>query len=91
MNHKHEQPDLRVKCPLEEESYESGRVVVLDGLGVAEGFEDGIGLQQLLLQLTLRSKTHQSTTEISSNEARRPADRVEELLKESLGIKTCMV
>lgn len=35
-------------CP-----YKSGGVVVLDGLCVAEGLQDGVGLQQLLLQLTL--------------------------------------
>lgn len=35
-------------CP-----YKSGGVVVLDGLCVAEGLQDGVGLQQLLLQLAL--------------------------------------
>lgn len=44
-------------CVSADGSYESRGVVVLDGLGVAEGFEDGIGLQQLLLQLALRSNT----------------------------------
>ena len=34
-------------------TYESGGVVILDSLGVSEGLEDGVGLQQLLLQLTL--------------------------------------
>ena len=28
-------------------------VVILDGLGVAEGLEDGVGLQQLLLKFSL--------------------------------------
>ena len=31
--------------------------VVLDGLGVSEGLEDGVGLQQLLLQFTLCKNT----------------------------------
>lgn len=34
-------------------SYESGGVVVFDGLGVSKSFQDGVGLQQLLLQLPL--------------------------------------
>ena len=37
-------------------TYESGRVVILDRLGVAEGLEDRIGLQQLLLQLALKMR-----------------------------------
>ena len=32
---------------------ESRGVVILDGLGVAEGLEDGVGLQQLLLKFSL--------------------------------------
>ena len=34
-------------------TYETRRVVVLDGLGVAEGLEDRVGLEQLLFQLAL--------------------------------------
>ena len=37
----------------EASSYESGGVVVLDRLGVAERLQDGIGLQQLPLKLPL--------------------------------------
>ena len=37
-----------------DELAEPGAVVVLHGLGVAEGLKDGIGLQQLLFQLTLK-------------------------------------
>lgn len=44
------------------ESYESGRVVIFDRLGISEGFEDGVSLQQLLFQLPLvemkRTATH---------------------------------
>ena len=36
-------------------THESGGVVVLDGLGVAESLQDGVGLQELLLELTLNS------------------------------------
>lgn len=39
-------------------SYKSRRVVVLNGLCVAEGLQDGVCLQQLLLQLSLTDKTH---------------------------------
>ena len=35
-------------------THESGRVVILDRFGVAEGLEDRIGLQELLLQLALK-------------------------------------
>lgn len=35
-------------------SYKSRGVVVLDSLCVAEGLQDGVGLQQLSLQLALR-------------------------------------
>lgn len=34
-------------------TYETGRVVVLDSLGITECLENGISLQQLLFQLTL--------------------------------------
>ena len=37
-------------------TYESGRVVILDRLCVAEGLEDRIGLQELLLQLALKMR-----------------------------------
>lgn len=37
--------------------YKSGGVVVLDGLCVAEGLQDGVSLQQLLLQLALARHT----------------------------------
>ena len=40
---------------------ESGGVVVLDGLGVPEGLQDGVGLQQLLLKLTLTTKNHKKS------------------------------
>jgi len=42
------------------ESYKSGGVVVLDRLGVAKGLEDGVGLQQLLLQLPLDGQQENS-------------------------------
>lgn len=34
-------------------TYETGRVIVTHGLGVTEGFQDGIGLDDLILQVTL--------------------------------------
>lgn len=34
-------------------TYETRRVVVTHGLGVTEGFQDGIGLDDLILQVTL--------------------------------------
>lgn len=44
-------------------SYESRRVVIFDRFGISEGFQDGVGLKQLLLQLPLvdtkRKKQHQ--------------------------------
>lgn len=35
-------------------THKSGGVVVLDGLGVTEGLQDGVSLQKLLLQLPLQ-------------------------------------
>jgi hypothetical protein len=35
------------------QTHKARRVVVLDGGGVAKGFEDGVGLQKLALQLAL--------------------------------------
>lgn len=37
-------------------SYKSRGVVILDSLCVAEGLQDGVGLQELFLQLALRNK-----------------------------------
>lgn len=37
-------------------TYKSGGVVILDGLGVAESLQDGVGLQQLVLQLPLEQQ-----------------------------------
>ena len=34
-------------------TYKTGGVVILDGLGIAKGLEDGVGLEQLRLQLSL--------------------------------------
>lgn len=34
-------------------TYETGGVIVTDGLGVTEGFQDGIGLDDLILQTAL--------------------------------------
>ena len=39
---------------LEKLAYKSGRVVVLDGLRIAERFQNRVGLQELLLELTLK-------------------------------------
>lgn len=36
-----------------QQTYETGRVVVLDSLGIAESFQDRIGLKKLLLQFSL--------------------------------------
>lgn len=35
------------------DTYESGRVVVLHGFGITEGFQNGVGLQELLFQFSL--------------------------------------
>ena len=39
-----------------QQTHKSGGVVILDGLGISEGLHDGIGLQELLLQLPLVMK-----------------------------------
>ena len=52
-------------------THESGRVVVLDGLGVSEGLEDGVGLQQLLLQFTLCKNTNINIRAALTNVANR--------------------
>lgn len=38
------------------ETYKAGRIVVFDSLGVTKRLQDGVGLQQLLLQLPLVDK-----------------------------------
>ena len=45
--------------------------VVLDGLGVSEGLEDGVGLQQLLLQFTLCKNTNINIRAALTNVANR--------------------
>ena len=40
-------------------THESGRVVVSHGLGVTEGLQDRVGLDHLVLEVTLRSKVSQ--------------------------------
>lgn len=41
-------------------TYESGGVVILDGLGVAESLQDWVGLQQLVFQLPLWQQAQES-------------------------------
>jgi len=43
---------------------ETGRVVVLGGLGVTEGLKDGVELQQLLFQGSLSSRTTGNGSEV---------------------------
>ena len=39
---------IPIKCQSGKETYKSGGIIVVDGFGIAEGFQDGIGEQQLL-------------------------------------------
>lgn len=48
-------------------SYESRRVVILDCFGISKGFQDGIGLKQLLLQLPLMDTKTQNNTKYKDN------------------------
>ncbi len=41
---------------LKSNTYESGRIVILDCFGVTEGLQNGIGFEKLLLQFTLKRK-----------------------------------
>lgn len=49
-------------------SYESRRVVIFDRLGVPEGFQDGVGLKQLLLQLPLVDTRRQDDTKYNKDD-----------------------
>lgn len=69
-------------CP-----YKSGGVVVLDGLCVAEGLQDGVGLQQLLLQLALGHTQRSVTTTPPSPPAR--SRRLFLLLSEETARPSC--
>lgn len=57
-----------------ESSYKSGGVVVLDRLGITEGLQDGIGLQQLFLQLPLLNNEaqHHAHTHLATSVKTRP-------------------
>ena len=47
--------DFNLRQRLKKKTYETWGVVILDSLGVTKCFQDRIGLQQLLLQFTLRN------------------------------------
>lgn len=48
-------------------SYESRRVVIFDCFGISKGFQDGVGLKQLLLQLPLVDTKRKNNTKYKDN------------------------
>lgn len=67
-------------------SYKSGRVVILDGLCIAEGLQYGISLQELFFQFPLTEETvsEPPTKSQAECEFRQTLPGFERLMKHSL-------